>query len=45
MWALFPQVHGGGRDTSAVVADSQDSRPTRYNYNDSRKSRGVVCVF
>jgi hypothetical protein len=40
--ASFPLVHGGDRDTNAVVTVSQDSRPTRYNYNDSRKSRGVV---
>jgi hypothetical protein len=40
-WALFPPVHGGGRDTNAVVMVSQDSRPTRYNYNGSRKSQGV----
>jgi hypothetical protein len=38
--ASFPPVHGGGRDTNAVVTVSQDSRPTRYN-NGSRKSRGV----
>jgi hypothetical protein len=37
----FPPVHGGGRDTNTVVMVSQDSRPTRYNYNGSRKSRGV----
>jgi hypothetical protein len=43
--ALFPPVHGGGRDTNAVVTVSQDSRPTRYNYNASRKSRGVVWFF
>jgi hypothetical protein len=36
---------GGGRDTNAVVTVSQDSRPTRYNYNASRKSRGVVWFF
>jgi hypothetical protein len=41
-WASFPPVHGGGRDTNLVVAVLQDSRPTRYNYNGSRKSRGVV---
>jgi hypothetical protein len=41
-WASFPPVHGGGRDTNAVVTVSQDSCPTRYNYNGSRKSRGVV---
>jgi hypothetical protein len=41
LWASFPQVHGGGRDTNAVVTVSQDSRPTRYNYNGLRKSRGV----
>jgi hypothetical protein len=35
-------VHGGDRDTNAVVIVSQDSRPTRYNYNGSRKIRGVV---
>jgi hypothetical protein len=39
--ASFPLVHGGGRDTNAVVTVSQDSRPTRYNYNGSHKSRGV----
>jgi hypothetical protein len=39
--ALFPLVHGGGRDTNAVVTVSQDSRPTWYNYYGSRKSRGV----
>jgi hypothetical protein len=38
--ASFPSVHGGDRDTNAVVTVSQDSRPTRYN-NGSRKSRGV----
>jgi hypothetical protein len=40
--ASFPPVHGGGRDTNAVVMVSQDSRPTQYNYNGSCKSRGVV---
>jgi hypothetical protein len=40
--ASFPPVHGGGRDTNVVVTASQDSHPTRYNYNSSRKSRGVV---
>jgi hypothetical protein len=39
-WASFPPVHGGGRDTNAVVSVLQDSCPTRYN-NGSRKSRGV----
>ena len=39
--ASFPPVHGGGRDTNAVVTVSQDSCPTRYNYNGSRKSQGV----
>jgi hypothetical protein len=39
--ASFPPVHGGGHDTNAVVMVSQDSRPTRYNYKGSRKSRGV----
>jgi hypothetical protein len=39
--ASFPPVHGGGRDTNAVVTVSQNSRPTWYNYNDSHKSRGV----
>jgi hypothetical protein len=37
-WASFPPVHGGGRDTNSVVTVSQDSRPTRYNYNCSHKS-------
>jgi hypothetical protein len=40
-WASFPPVHGGSRDTNTVVTVSQDSCPTRYNYNNSRKSRGV----
>jgi hypothetical protein len=40
--ASFPPVHSGGRDTNVVVTVSQDSRPTRYNYNDSRKIQGVV---
>jgi hypothetical protein len=44
-WASFPPVHGGGRDTNAVVTVLQDSRPTRYNYNGSRKSREVVWFF
>jgi hypothetical protein len=39
--ASFPPVHGGGRDINAIVTVSQDSRPTQYNYNGSRKSRGV----
>jgi hypothetical protein len=39
--ASFPPVHGGDRDTNAVVTVSQDSCPTRYNYNGSRKSQGV----
>jgi hypothetical protein len=39
--ASFPPVHGDDRDTNAVVMVSQDSHPTRYNYNSSRKSRGV----
>jgi hypothetical protein len=38
--ASFPPVHGGGRDTNAVVTVSQESRLSRYN-NGSRKSRGV----
>jgi hypothetical protein len=39
--ASFPSIHGGSRDTNAVVTVSQDFRTTRYNYNGSRKSRGV----
>jgi hypothetical protein len=39
--ASFSLVHGGGRDTNAVVTVSQDSRSTQYNYNGSRKSRGL----
>jgi hypothetical protein len=39
--ALFPSVHGGDRDTNKVVTVSQDCRPTRYNYNGSRKSQGL----
>jgi hypothetical protein len=41
----LPPVHGGDHDTNAAVTVSQDSRPTRYNYNGSRKSRGVVWFF
>jgi hypothetical protein len=44
-WTLFPPVHGGGRDTNAVGTVSQYSRPTQYNYNGSRKSRGVVWFY
>jgi hypothetical protein len=44
-WALFPPVHGGDRDINSVVTVSQDSRPTRYNYNGSRKIRGVMWFF
>jgi hypothetical protein len=40
--ASFPLIHGGSHDTNAVVTVSQDSRPTQYNYNGSRKSRGVA---
>jgi hypothetical protein len=39
--ASFPPVHSGDHDTNVVVTVSQDSCPTRYNYNGSRKSRGV----
>jgi hypothetical protein len=39
--ASFPPVHGGGHDTNTVVTVLQDSRPTWYNYNGSRKSQGV----
>jgi hypothetical protein len=42
--ASFPPVHGSGHDTNVVVTVSQDSRPTRYNYNGSHKSRGL-CGF
>jgi hypothetical protein len=42
---LVPLVHGGGHDTNSDVTVLQDSRPTRYNYNGSRKSRGVVWFF
>jgi hypothetical protein len=38
--ASFPPVHDGERDTNAIVTVSQDSRPTRYNYNGLHKSRG-----
>jgi hypothetical protein len=43
--ASFPLVHGGGRDTNAVVTVSQDSCPTQYNYNGSCKSQGVVWFY
>jgi hypothetical protein len=38
-WVLFPTVLGGGRVTNVVVTVSQDSHPTSYNYNGSRKSK------
>jgi hypothetical protein len=38
----FPPIYSGDRDTNSIVTTSQDSRPTRYNYNGSRKSRRVV---
>jgi hypothetical protein len=44
-WASFPPVHGGGRITNVVDTVLQDSRPTRYNYNGSCKSRGAMWVF
>jgi hypothetical protein len=43
--ALFPPVHGDGCDTNSVVTASQDHRPTRYNYNRSRKRQGIVWFF
>jgi hypothetical protein len=43
--ASFPPVHGGVRDTNSVVTFLQESRPTWYNYNDSRNSRWVVWFF
>jgi hypothetical protein len=39
---LVPSGTRRHRDTNSVVTVSQDSRPTRYNYNGSSKSRGVV---
>jgi hypothetical protein len=43
-WASFPPVHGGGRDTNMVFTVSQDSRPTRYNYNCRARAEGL-CGF
>jgi hypothetical protein len=43
--AMGPPVHGDGSDTNTVVTASQYFCPTRYNYNDSRKTRGVVWFF
>jgi hypothetical protein len=43
--ASFPLVHSGSRDTNAVATISQNSRPTRYNYNGPHKSRGVVWFY
>jgi hypothetical protein len=49
---LRPNHHGPfhsgtrcGHETNSVVMVSQDSRPTGYNYNGSRKGRGVVWFF
>jgi hypothetical protein len=39
--ASFPPVHCGERDTNAIVTVSQNSCPTRCNYNGSRKSQRV----
>jgi hypothetical protein len=43
--ASFPPVHDGRCDTNSVVTVSQDSRPTRYNFNGSHQSRGVMWGF
>jgi hypothetical protein len=43
--ASFSPVHCGGRTTSSVDMVSQDSCPTQYNYNGSRKSREVLWVL
>jgi hypothetical protein len=43
-WASIPPVQGGGCDTDTVVTVSQDSCPTQYNYNGSRKTEGL-CGF
>jgi hypothetical protein len=43
-WASFSLVHGGGHTTNTISVISQDSHPTRYIYNDSRKSREVLCI-
>jgi hypothetical protein len=42
--ASFSLIHGGGRDTNSVVMVSQECCPTRYNYNGSRKSRGLCDI-
>jgi hypothetical protein len=44
-WASFPLIHSGGHDTNTVVTVSQDSCLTWYDYNDSRKSQGVVWFY
>jgi hypothetical protein len=33
--------YSGGRDTNVVVTVSQDSRPTRYNYNGHARAEGL----
>jgi hypothetical protein len=45
-WASFHSVHGSVHTTNLAGVVSQDSHPTHYNSNDSRKNRGVcVCFF
>jgi hypothetical protein len=45
LWASFHPVHGGGRDTNAVITVSQESHPTQCNYNDLCKSQHVMWFF
>jgi hypothetical protein len=43
--ALFPPVHGGGRDTNSIVMVSQDSPPTRYNITMAHTRADGFCGF
>jgi hypothetical protein len=42
-WASFPPVHGGGRDTNAVVTVSQDSRPPLGTITMARARAKRLC--
>jgi hypothetical protein len=42
--ALFPPVHGGGRDTNMVVTVSQDSRPLGTLMTTHARAEGL-CGF
>jgi hypothetical protein len=44
-WASFPSVHGGGRDTNAVVTVSQDFRPLGTITTTRVRAEGLCGFF